>query len=208
MHKLAFVLVFSWSAVFAESPQLAVVSQHVSGGQLIVQVRNDAEVPATAILVGTSDAVFASADFLLAGREGRALQAGQIAEVKFASSGGGEARVLAGIFEDGSYQGDARLMNQLVAGRREVYSQLPMALALLRNGNVQNVSASTVAFWFHQWQDRWLAADPGRTMAIAMTAEVYLKRAGDAPATASAHDLIQVFEDLCAKLAASKPALN
>jgi len=208
MRKLTFVLVFSLSAAFAESPRLAVVSQHVAGGQLVVQVRNDFEVPATAVLVGTSETEFGSADVLLGAREGRVLKAGEIAEVKFASSGGGEVRVLAGIFEDGSFEGDARLVNQLLAARGEVYSQLPMALAMLRNSNVQNFSASTVAFWFHQWQDRWLASDPNRAMAIARTAETYLVRAGDVPAAAPARDLIQVFEDLSNKLAASKPALN
>jgi hypothetical protein len=208
MHKLTFVLVFSLSAAFAESPRLAVVSQHVAGGQLAVQVRNDSEVAATAILVGTSDTAFGSTDVLLGAREGRAVQPGEIAEVKLAGSGGEEARILAGVFEDGSTEGEARWVNQLLAARQQVYSQLPMALGLLRNENVQSVSASTVAFWFHQWQDRWLAADPTRAMAIAMTAEIYLKRAGDAPAARPVQDLIQAFESLSNKLAASKPELN
>jgi hypothetical protein len=207
MHKLTFVLVFSLSAVFAESPRLAVVSQQVVAGQLAVQVRNDFEVPATAVLVGTPDAAFGSVDVLLGAREGRALKTGEVTEVKFGSTGGGEARVLAGVFEDGSTEGEARWVNQLLAERQQVYSQIPMALAMLRNGNVQTYSASTVAFWFRQWQDRWLAADPTRAMAIAMTAEIYLKRAGSGSAAAPAHELIQVFEDLSAKLAVSKPAL-
>ncbi len=207
MRKLTFVLVFSLSAAFAESPKLAVVSQQVAGGQLAVQVRNDSEVAATAILVGTSDTAFGSADVLLGEREGRVVQPGEIAEVKFANAGGGEARVLAGVFEDGSTEGEARWVNQLMATRRQVYSQLPMALGLLRNDNVQNVSAATVAFWFRQWQDRWLAGDPTRAMTIAMTAEIYLKRAGDTPAAAPARDLLQLFQDLSNKLAASKPAL-
>jgi hypothetical protein len=207
MRKLTFVLVLSLGAAFAESPRLAVVSQHAAGGQLAVQVRNDSDVAATAVLVGTSDTAFGSADVLLGAREGRALQPGEIAEVKFESSGGAEARVLAGVFEDGSTEGEARWVNQLLTARQQAYSQLPMALGLLRNDNVQNVSASTVAFWFRQWQDRWLAADPTRTMAIAMTAEIYLKRAGDTPAAAPARDLLQLFQNLSAKLAASKPAL-
>jgi hypothetical protein len=207
MRKLTLVLVFSLSAAFAESPRLAVVSQHVAGGQLAVEVRNDFEVPATAVLVGTSDTAFGSADVLLGAREGRALEAGQIAEVKFANSGGGVARVLAGVFADGSTEGEAHWVNQLLAARQQVYSQLPMALSLLRNGNVQNSSAATVAFWFHQWQDRWMAADPTRTMAVPMTAEMYLERAGGKPATAPAEDLIKLFEGLSAKLAASKPSL-
>ena len=207
MSKLTFVLIFSLSAAFAESPRLAVVSQHMAGGQLVVQVRNDSELPATAVLVGTSDTAFGSTDVLLGALEGRALPAGQIAEVKFASSGSEEARVLAGVFEDGSTEGDARWVSQLLAERQLVYSQLPMALSLLRNGNVENVPASTVAFWFRQWQDRWLAADPTRAMAVPMAAEMYLRRAGDAPAAAPARDLIQLFQNLSTRLAASKPSL-
>ncbi len=207
MSKLTFVLVFSLSAAFAESPRLAVVSQNVADGHLAVQVRNDSEVPATAVLVATSDTAFGSSDVLLGAREGRAVQPGEIAEVQIANSGGAPARVLAGVFEDGSTEGDGRWVNQLLAAREQVYSQLPMALSLLRNGNVQSFSASTVAFWFRQWQDRWMAADPTRAMAVPMTAEIYLKRAGDKPAAAPAQDLIKLFEGLSAKLAASKPAL-
>jgi hypothetical protein len=206
MRKLTFVLVFSLSSAFAESPRLAVVSQHVAGGQLAVQVRNDSDVAATAILVGTSDTAFGSVDTVLGAHGGRALQPGEIAEVRFASSGGGEMSV-AGVFEDGSTDGEARWVSQLLAARQQVYSELSMALGLLRNDNVQNVSASTVAFWFRQWQDRWMAADPSRAMTIAMTAEIYLKRAGDTSAAAPARDLLQLFQDLSGKLAASKPAL-
>ncbi len=207
MRKLTFILVFSLSAVFAESPRLAVVSQHVAGGQLVLQIRNDSEVPVTAVLAATSETAFGSTDVLLGAHEGRALNAGETAEVKFPSSAGVEVRALAGIFEDGSTEGEARWVNQLVAARQEAYSQLPMALALLRNDNVQRCSASTVAFWFRQWQDRWMAADPTRTMAIPMAAERYLRRAGDSPASAPAQELIQLFQNLSARLAASRPAL-
>lgn len=204
MRKLTLLLAFSLSTVLAGSPKLAVVAQHVAGGQLVVEVRNDSEVPATAILVGSSAANSGSVDFLLGAREGRSLKPGEIAEVKASSPGAGEVRVLGAIFEDGSLEGDTR---PLVAAREEVHSQLPMALSMLRNDNVQTDSAATVANWFHQWQVRWLAADPTRSMAVARTAEAYMVRSGDAQAAAPARDLIKAFEELSAKLAASKPVL-
>lgn len=207
MRKLTLLLAFSLSAAFAGSPKLVITSQYQDGRDAVVQVRNDSETAVTAFMVGTSETALASTDMLLGARGGRLLKPGETGEVKVQNAGGAESHVLAVIFEDGTTVGDASWVNRLIGQRQEVYNQLPFALSLLHNENVNNFPASTVAGWFHHWQERWLAGDPTRHMSVALAAEMYLKRAGNETATRPARELIQVFEELSATLAASQPAL-
>lgn len=206
MRKLTLLCAFSLSAAFAADPKVAVTSFVMEGQDRTVQVRNDAETPVTAFLVGASETEFVTTDMLLGARDGRLLKPGELAEVKVPGATGPQPRVLAAIFDDGATEGDALSVSRLIAARREVYNQLSFALSLLQNENVNRVPASMVAGWFRQWRQRWLAADPTRQMAIALAGEMYLERAGQQTATRPAHELIEVFEELSAKLAASQPA--
>jgi hypothetical protein len=207
MRRLSVLVMFSLCPVLAVAPKLSVDSQSVAAGELIVRVRNLADVPATAFLVAASETNYAAVDVLLGGRAGRALPSGETAEVRLPNPEAGEASVMAAIFEDGTTTGDARWMRQLLAPREEAYYALPQALALLRHAATQDFSASTVAFWFQQWQDRWRASDPNRGMTVQLAAETFLKQHGSEPAEAPARELIQVFEELSAKLAKSRPEL-
>lgn len=200
-------MMFSLCPVFAAAPKLAVDSQSVAAGELIVRVRNVADVPATAFLVGTSETKYAIVDTLLGARAGRALPPGETAEVRLANPDKGEANVMSAIFEDGTIVGDARSMHLLLAPREEAYYALPQALALLHHASTQDFSASTVASWFRHWQERWRAGDPTRVMTVQLAAEVFLSRHGNEPAEAPARELIQVFDELSAKLAKSRPQL-
>jgi len=113
---------------------------------------------------------------------------------------------LAAIFEDGAMQGNVEWVNLLMQPRRAVYHEIPLALSLLQNDNVNNFPASTVAGWFRQWRERWQAGDPGDVVVFS-AAEMYLNRAGNEIATRPARELKQVFEELSKKLAASQPQL-
>jgi hypothetical protein len=207
MRRPSLLVMFSLCPIFAAAPKLAVDSQSVAAGELIVRVRNLADVPATAFLVGASETNYVTVDTLLGARAGRALPPGETAEVRLPNPDAGEASVMAAIFDDGTTAGDARSMHQLLAPREEAYQALPQALALLRHAAAQDFSASTVAFWFQQWQDRWRASDPTRGMTVQLAAEAFLRQHGAEPAEAPARELIQVFEELSAKLAKSRPEL-
>ncbi len=207
MRNLPLLLAFSLTAAFAADPKVAVTSFATGGHDRTVRVRNDSEIAVTAFLVGASDGVFVSIDALLGAHEGRVLKPGETTEVKFPGVTDPQPQVLAAIFDDGTTEGDSMSVGRLVNARRDVYNQLPLALSLLNNENVNRVSASTVARWFRQWKERWVANDPTRRMSVAIAGEMYLERAGNQPAAGPAHDLIQVFEDLSAKLAASQPSL-
>ncbi len=207
MRKLTLLLAFSFSAVFAAAPKVVVVSQYLDGRDRVVQVRNDSETAATAFLVGASESSVISTDMLLGARGGRLLKPGETAEVKVPKSSGADAQVMAAIFEDGTIEGDIVAANRLFTTRRNVYSQIPLALSLLNNQNIKDFPASTVAGWFRQWRERWQSGDPTRDVPVAVAAEMYLTRAGNGTAAGAAHELIEVFEELSAKLAASKPEL-
>ena len=207
MRKLTLLLAFSLTAAFAADPKVAITSFVVEGQDRTVQVRNDAETPVTAFLVGASGTEFVSTDMLLGARDGRLLKPGELAEVKVPGVTDPQPRVLAAIFDDGTTEGDAVSVSRLITARREVYNQLSFALSLLQNENVNRLPASAVAAWFRQWRERGLAADPTRQMPVSTAAEMYLERAGNETATRPAHELIEVFEELSAKLAASQPAL-
>ncbi len=206
MRKLTLLLAFSLTAAFAAAPKVAITSFAAEGQDRTVQVRNDGETPVTAFLVGASGTEFVLTDMLLGARDGRLLKPGELAEVKVPGATDPQPRVLAAIFEDGTTEGDAPSVSRLITARREVYNQLSFALSLLQNENVNRLPASAVAAWFRQWRERWLAADPARQMPVAIAAEMYLDRAGNETATRPAHELIEVFEELSAKLAASQPA--
>jgi len=206
MRKLALLLALSCSALGAAS-KLVITSQYQDGRDRVVQLRNDSEIAATAFLVGTSETAFATTDILLGARDGRLLKTGDTAEVRVTAAAGGDAQVLAVIFEDGTTEGNDTWIGRLMQPRREVYSQLPFALSLLHNENVNNFAASVVAAWFHQWRERWLAGDATRQMQLAEAAETYLRRAGSEKATRAARELTELFEELSAKLAGSKPQL-
>jgi hypothetical protein len=207
MRRLAILLTLCLSTVFAASLNVAVESQRRAGNDLIVQVRNDADAALTAVLVGTSDAKFASIDSLLGAHDGRLIKPGETAEVRVPGAGDAEARVMGAIFEDGALAGEPLWTSHLIVSRQLVYQQLPLALAMLRNGNVQTSSASTVAYWFRQMQDRWHASNPAQVFSVHLAAEMFLRQAGNQPADGPARELIQLFEELSAKLANSKPAL-
>jgi len=208
MRNLTLLLAFSLSAAFAADPKVVTVTSFVMEGPYsILQVRNDSETAVTAFLVGASETVFVTTDTLLGPHNGRPLLPGETAEVKVPGVTDPQPRVLAAIFADGTTEGDAVSVGRLIQPRRDVYNQLPLALALLRNENVNNFPASTVAAWFRQWQNRWQAADPTREMTVAIAAEMYLERAGNETAARPARELIQAFEELSAKLAASQPQL-
>lgn len=172
-----------------------------------MQVRNDSEVAATAFLVGTSDKSFVTTDTLLGAREGRPLKPGEIAEIRVPHPDVAEAAVLAAVFEDGTVIGANRWLQELLATRQEAHQEIPLALTLLRQATTYDFKASAVAFWFEQWQDRWHASDPARSIPVFLAAETYMKRAGNQPAAGPARDLIHVFEELSAKLAKSRPEL-
>lgn len=191
----------------AAPPRLAMDAQHRVNGELIVQVRNDSEVAATAFLVGTSEKNFVSIDTLLGAREGRALRPGEATEVRVPQADSVDARVLAAVFEDGSASGPNRWVEELMATRREAHQEIPLALALLRNATEYDYKAPAVALWFRQWQDEWRASDPARNIPIFLAAETYMKRAGNQLAAGPARELIQAFQQLSAKLAKSKPEL-
>jgi hypothetical protein len=207
MRRLSFLVVFSLSPIFAAAPKLAVDSQNVAAGELIVSVRNLADVPVMAFLVGTSDTKYVTVDALLGARNGRPLPPGETAEARLPNPEAGEAKVMAAIFEDGTIAGDAHSEHLLLAPRVEAYYALPQAFAMLRLAATQDVSASTAASWFHQWQERWRASDPNRGTTVQLTAEVFLSQRGAEPAAAPARELIQAFEELSAKLAKSRPEL-
>ena len=179
MRRLSLLVVFSLSPVFAAGPKLAVDSQSVAAGELIVRVRNLADVPVTAFLVGTSETKYVTVDVVLGARDGRALPPGETTEARLPNFDAGEAKVMAAIFEDGTIAGDAHSQHQLLAPRVEAYYALPQALAMLRLAATQDFSASTVGSWFHQWQDRWRASDPNRGMTVQLTAEVFLSQHGN-----------------------------
>jgi hypothetical protein len=204
MRKLSFLLAFSLSAALAGPAKLVVESQQMGAGELIVQVRNLADVPATAVLAG-SETNFATVDVLLGARNGRLLEPAETVEVRIPNADA--AGTLAAIFEDGTTTGDWWAVLQLIQARQKVYSDLPQALAFLRLAETQSISAATVSGWFRQWQQRWLASRPGDVKSVPLAAELFLKRAGSERAAGPAHELIGVFEDLSAKLAASKPEL-
>ena len=207
MRKLTFLLACSMSAVFAASPGLVIHSQYSSGRDRVVEVRNDAEIAVTAFLLGTSETATATTDVLLGAHDGRSLHAGETAEVRIPNGGAAEARVMAVIFEDGSSEGDSRSIGRLLDQRRDVSRQVNFALTLLRNENVYNYPAATVANWFRHWRERWQADDPNRDVRVAIAAESYFGQAGNASAVTPARDLTQALEQLSAKLTASRPAL-
>jgi hypothetical protein len=207
MRTLIVLLALSLSTAFAEAPKLAVDSQHLVSGELMVQVRNDSEVAATAFLVGTSDKSFMSTDTVLGARDGRALKPGETAEVRVPHPETEDASVMAAVFEDGTVIGGNRWVEELMAARREVHQELPIALTLLRQSASFDFTSAAVAFWFQQWQDRWHASDSARSIPVFLAAETFLKLAGSRPAEGPVHELTQVFEELSAKLAKSKPEL-
>ena len=207
MRTLTILLTLSWSSALAASPRLVVDSQHLAGSDLVVQVRNDSEVAATAFLVGTSGKSFVSTDTLLGAREGRPLKPGETAEIRIPHAEASEVSALAAVFEDGSATGANRWVEELMATRQEAHQEIPLALMLLRQATTYDFKASTVAFWFRQWQDEWLASNPARNLPVFLAAETYMKQAGNQLAAGPARDLIQVLQDLSAKLAKSKPEL-
>jgi len=207
MRKLIVLLALSLGTALAEPPKLAVDSDYAAGGQVTAQVRNDSDMAVTAFVVGTSDKEFASFDSLLGARDGRVLRPSETTEVQFPSHTEAEARVLAVIFEDGTTTGDRRWVHYLIDAREDVRQQLPLALAWLQHATSPGVTASTVAFWFRSWQDNWHASDASRVMSVPLAAEIFLARSGNQPAEQPARELIQVFEEMSAKLAASKPEL-
>lgn len=207
MRNLTLLLAFSLSGAFAASSKVTVTSFVAEGQHRVVQVRNDSETVVTAFLVGVSETEFVTTDTLLGAHDGRPLKPGETADVKVPGVTDPQPQVLAAIFEDGTTEGDAVSVNRLIEARREVSNQIPFAQSLLHNQNVNNFPASTVARWFRQWRERWLAGEPTRQMAVALAAEMYLERAGNETATRPARELIQVFEELSEKLAASQPQL-
>ncbi len=206
MRTFIVLLALCWTAL-AGQPRLAVDSQHLAGGDLMVQVRNDSEVAVTAFLVGTSEKSFVSTDTLLGARDGRPLKPGETAEIRVPHADAAEASVLAAVFEDGTVSGSNRWVQELLATRQEARQEIPLALTLLRQATTYDFKAPTVAFWFRQWQDEWHASDPARNIPVFLAAETYMKRAGNQLAAGPARDLIQVFEELSAKLAKSRPEL-
>ena len=206
MRKLTLLTAFSLSAVFAAPPKLVINSQYLDARDRVVQVRNDSDKPVTAFVVGTSETAIASSDMLLGANEGRALRAGDQAQVRIPNAGDGEAHVLAAIFEDGTTEGDPLSVGRLTMMRQDVYEQIRFALTFLHNDNVNNYPASTVANWFRHWRERWQAGDPNRDVRVAVAAESYFKQAGNEIATRPARELTEVFDELFAKLAASQPA--
>jgi len=207
MRTFIVLLALAWSTALAGPPRLAVDSQHLVGGDLMVQVRNDSEVAATAFLVGTSEKSFVSTDTLLGARAGRPLKPGETAEVRVPHADATEISVLAAVFEDGSASGPNRWVQELMATRQEAHQEIPLALALLRQATTYDFKAPTVAFWFRQWQDEWHASDPARNIPVFLAAETYMTRAGNQLAAGPARELIQVLQELSAKLAKSKPEL-
>jgi len=205
MRNLTLLLAFSLSAAFAASPKLVITSQYQDGRDHVVQVRNDSEIAVTAFRVGASDAAAINTDMLLGAHEGRVLATGDTAEVRIAGAGEAEAHVLAAIFENGTTEGDSGSVSRLLNDRRDVAEQIRFALSLLGNENVNRSSSSTVANWFSFWRARWQASDPARQVPVALAAETYLKQAGNETATRPARELTEIFEELSAKLAASKP---
>ena len=205
MRKLIVVLACTLSASFAASPKLTISSQSASDRETVVQVRNDSETPATAFLVGASDNVYVSTDMLLGARDGRFLKPGQAAEVTLHTIDP-QVRVLAAIFEDGATEGESVWVSRLIQPRRAVYNEIPIALAMLQNENVNNFSAATVAGWFRQLRERAQAPEPSDVV-VASAAEMYLQRAGSEIAARPARELTKAFEDLSRKLAASRPQL-
>jgi hypothetical protein len=209
MRELTFLLALSLIPVFAESPKLAVDSARAAGDESIVQVRNISRVPATAFAVASSEKEFAMVDVLLGGREGHPLLPGETAEVKLPRGPAeGTPQVVAAVFEDGTTAGEQRWVERLLGARRSVSNDLPMALTLARHAITQSVQASSAAFWFHQWDDRYRGSHPGEMNPVWRAAEMVFQQAGKASAEQPARDLIRVFEELQSNLAQSKPALQ
>ena len=73
MRELTFLLAFSMTTAWAASPGLAVDYQMPRGHEIVAHVRNLANIPATAFIVGTSETNFVVTDSLLGSREGRPL---------------------------------------------------------------------------------------------------------------------------------------
>lgn len=208
MRNILLAAALSAAALMAGTPRLVIDSQKVAGGEIIVQLSNVSEWAVTAYTVGASETESTSADALLGARNGRAVGPGETVEARIPTArADAPVRVMAALFEDGAREGDARSLQDLFTARQEIYRQLPQALALLRLAAAQNYSASAAAFWFHQWQERWQTPDRTRVISVPMAAEMFLKRMGGQPAEGPARELIQVFEELSAKLAQSKPAL-
>jgi hypothetical protein len=194
--------------VFAESPRLALDSARVTRDESIVQVRNISHVPATAFAVAASEKEYAMVDVLLGGRDGHPLLPDETAEVKLPRGPAGTPQVVAAVFEDGTAAGDRRWVERLLGTRRSVSNDLPMALTLARHAITQSVQASSAAFWFHQWGQRYRGSHPGEINPVWRAAEMVFQQAGKASAEQPARDLIRVFEELQSNLAQSKPALQ
>jgi len=208
VRELTFLLALSLTPVFAESPKLALDSERATRDESIVQVRNISRVPATAFAVAASEKEFAMVDVLLGGRDGHPLLPGETAEVRLPRGAVGTPQVVAAVFEDGSVAGEHRWVDRLLGTRRSVSNDLPMALTLARHAITQSVQASSAAFWFHQWDDRYRGSHPGEMNPVWRAAEMVFQQAGKTSAEQPARDLIRVFEELQSNLAQSKPALQ
>jgi hypothetical protein len=208
MRELTFLLALSLTPVFAESPKLALDSERVTPNESIVQVRNISQVPATAFVVAASEKDFAMVDVLLGGADGHLLLPGATAEVKLPRAPAGAPQVVAAVFEDGTTAGEQRWVERLLAKRRSISNDLPMALTLARHAITQSAEASSAAFWFHQWDERYRGSHPGEINPVWRAAEMVFQQAGKASAEQPARDLIRAFEELQSNLAQSKPALQ
>jgi hypothetical protein len=208
MREFTFLLALSLTPVFAESAKLALDSESVTPNESIVQVRNISPVPATAFVVAASEKEFAMVDVLLGGADGHLLLPGATAEVKLPRSPAGAPHVVAAVFEDGTTAGEQRWVERLLGKRRSISNDLPMALTLARHAITQSAEASSAAFWFHQWDERYRGSHPGEINPVWRAAEMVFQQAGKASAEQPARDLIRVFEELQSNLAQSKPVLQ
>ena len=206
MRKLTILLAFSLNIVFAGAPRLTIDSQTASRGETIVILRNESYVPVTAYTVGTSDRNFATIDTLLGGHEGRPLLHGDVVEVRV-PGGTGEARVMAGVFEDGSREGDGSWVRRLLENRQAVLNDIPRAMMLLRHAIDQKTARPAAAFWFRQWNDHFRASHNGESNPVPLAAEMLLRNREDQWVDSPARELMRVFEDLSSKLRESKPEL-
>jgi len=208
MRELTFLLAFSMTTAWAASPGLAVDYQMARGHEIVAHVRNLANIPATAFIVGTSETNFVVTDSLLGSREGRPLWPAESVEVTLRSASGG-ARVLAAVFEDGSVTGELQWTERIMASRRAARENLAIAGGLFDLALQTHTDRLGLLRSVGQYEQRYEALHAGAPSAVWQRAMALIgsPEGGDASLEKLAVTAAFEFQQWKARLEESQPAI-